>query len=103
MTEGLLLCSPLSCIISDMFIDKKENQILNNKNIKINILLRYVDDIFIIRIGNNNESIKLFHEYINNTHHHIKFTIELELNISINFLDLKPKNTTNLNIISTEN
>ena len=46
---------------------------------------RYVDDTFVIVKKNN---LKTFHEHLNNIEANIKFTLEIESNNSLPFLDV---------------
>ena len=48
---------------------------------------RYVDDILAIFLGTRRQ-LQIFLNFINNLHKNISFTLELEDNNSINFLDL---------------
>ena len=43
----------------------------------------------------NKRQIENFHKYINTIHHKLKFTLEIELNNSINFLGLTITKTNN--------
>ena len=54
----------------------------------------YVDDIILLYNGNKRQ-IENFRKYINTIHHKLKFTLEIELNNSINFLDLTITKTNN--------
>ncbi|XP_031346256.1 uncharacterized protein LOC116173113 [Photinus pyralis] len=87
MQDGLPMGSPISGILANIFIDHLENKIkllpeFNN----IAIWNRYVDDIFCIWTGTITE-LHQFHIDINNLSK-IKFTIEIEQNNKLNFLDL---------------
>lgn len=59
---------------------------LENYELKPKIWLRYVDDIFVIWPHGRDE-LNLFLNYLNSQHEKIKFTIELENNNSLPFLD----------------
>ena len=49
---------------------------------------RYVDDIFVIWAGDDMNKINEFHSHINKIHENINFTMELENNNNIKFLDI---------------
>ena len=49
---------------------------------------RYVDDILVCFTGTDRQ-LSIFLDFINNIHKNIQFTLEVETNNSINFLDLK--------------
>lgn len=101
MEQGLPMGSQLSPLLSNIFMDDIENKIFNNLNINRNKIIfwkRYVDDVLCIWKGTPIE-IKQFLEQINNIHKNIKFTMEMEIDNSINFLDLKIyKNLNNNNL-----
>nr|XP_022904588.1 uncharacterized protein LOC111416729 [Onthophagus taurus] len=94
--EGLPMGSPLSGLLSDIFLNSIENKILHKDNINNNnivLWLRYVDDILIIWDDDGFNLIDDFHKYINNLHKNHKFTIEIEKHKQLNFLDLTLVNT----------
>jgi hypothetical protein len=53
----------------------------------VKIWLRYVDDTFVV-IKDKNNADKIL-EFLNKQHKTLKFTMEKEVNKSINFLDVK--------------
>lgn len=86
--EGLIMGNPLSPLLADIFMNSMETTIHKHPLIKNFIFwYRYVDDIITCFIGTNRQ-LNHFLEFINSLHDNIKFTIELETNNSINFLDL---------------
>ena len=95
--DGLAMGSPLSPLLADAFMDMFENDhILNNNRFHnhITYYYRYVDDILILWSGSK-ERLTEFVDYINSIHSKIKFTLELENNKSLNFLDLTIRNVNN--------
>ena len=89
--KGLPMGMPLSGLLADIFLDSIESSLLNTPtDINKNIILwrRYVDDVFIIWEGDDMSEIQVFHDIINELHHNIKFTKEIEQNNNIKFLDL---------------
>lgn len=89
--EGLAMGSPLSGILAEIFLNNFENKHIwatkNRYKNKIIFFYRYVDDIIILFDGNSRQ-ITLFNNFVNNIHPNLKFTIELEQNNSLNFLDI---------------
>ncbi|XP_044760215.1 uncharacterized protein LOC123317673 [Coccinella septempunctata] len=78
--------SPLSSFLADRFLEKLEAYIMIRWRIIVR-WYRYVDDIFVILDGIPDDAHALLY-FINTLHPRIKFTLELEVNRSINFLDL---------------
>ena len=86
--EGLIMGNPLSPILAEIFMDNLEHKIHEHPLSKNFIYwYRYVDDILACFIGTDRQ-LNSFLNYINNLHQNIKFTIEIEQDHSINFLDL---------------
>lgn len=94
--NGLPMGSPLSPILSNIFMDRIDKQILANQTFKNQIIFykRYVDDIFCLFEGNDVE-LNLLKDFINSLHVKIKFTTEIEQNNKLNFLNLSITNTNN--------
>lgn len=100
MTDDLPMGAPNACLI---FMNHLEHQIFNSnqpitKHIKF--WRRYVDDSFSIWDGGI-DLLHVFHNFINNFHKNISFTLEIENNNTLNFLDLqitKHNNTFTYNI-----
>ncbi|XP_044755130.1 uncharacterized protein LOC123314082 [Coccinella septempunctata] len=84
--DGLAMGSPLSSFLADRFLEKLEAYITIRWRIIVR-WYRYVDDIFVILDGVPDDAHALL-DFINTLHPRIKFTLELEVNRSINFLDL---------------
>ncbi|XP_072384720.1 uncharacterized protein [Diabrotica undecimpunctata] len=89
--DGLAMGSPLSPILADIFLnDLESNKILNNNPFTnyIKFYSRYVDDTFIVW-GGSLDNLHSFLDYLNQLHHTIKFTLEIQDDSnSLNFLDL---------------
>ena len=81
--------SPLSPILANLCMEFVENEILNNcePTLKPVIWLRYVDDIFIIFKGTQ-EDFDRFFRYVNSILPSIKFTVEYENENKLSFLDV---------------
>ena len=86
-TEGAAMGSSLSPAIANLFMTYFENKALNNANRKPKLWLRYVDDIFVVWPHGKDE-LQAFLEYINSIHSRIQFTLELEQNNKLPFLDV---------------
>ena len=74
--DGLAMGSPLSATLANIFLCHHEKNWIENCPIEFRPKLyrRYVDDTFLI-FDNENQA-KLFHNYINNRHLKINFTID---------------------------
>lgn len=76
--------SPLSPILADIVLDDLETQCLGELNFDIPFFYRYVDDILTFLPKNKvDTTLAIF----NNYHLRMKFTLEVENNGTINFLD----------------
>ncbi|CAF1155458.1 unnamed protein product [Didymodactylos carnosus] len=76
---GVSMGSPLAPILANLFMKKLENEhilIPGNDRI-IKTWIRYVDDIFVILNGGENDALVLL-DTINQLHKQIKFTLEIE-------------------------
>jgi hypothetical protein len=96
--KGLAMGSPLSGILAEIFLNHLENKNLwndeNRYKDKIIFFYRYVDDIIILYDGNSRQ-VNIFNKFMNKIHPNMKFTLELEENNSLNFLDLTLKKSDN--------
>lgn len=82
--NGVSMGNPLSPMIAEIFMASFETS-LETKNLLPRFWTRYVDDV--LAIVKKNSTNAMLHT-INNQFQSIKFTIELEINKSIPFLDL---------------
>jgi len=82
---GSPMGSPLSPILADIVLDDLETSCIQKLDFNLHTYCRYVDDIFMI-IPATKLAIVL--DIFNNYHHRLKFTYELEVNDSLNFLDV---------------
>jgi len=92
-TFGTPMGSPLSPVIADIVMRDLENDCLRKLNFELTLYYRYVDDIV---LTSPVEKIDLILNTFNTYHKRLKFTIELEDNRSINFLDLRLTITNNI-------
>jgi len=83
-TFGTPMGSPLSPIMADLVLQDLEEFCLQKLNISLPIYFRYVDDII---LAAPREKVDLIFQIFNSYHPRLKFTIEMEENRSINFLD----------------
>ncbi|KAK5644291.1 hypothetical protein RI129_008136 [Pyrocoelia pectoralis] len=88
--------SPISGLLADIYVDHIEEQITQlPEYTHVSLWRRYVDDILCFWTGTMQELTKFF-EAINNISN-LKFTIETEINNSLNYLDLTlTRNTHNI-------
>ena len=83
--KGVPMGSSLSPIIAELVMNKIENIAINSFTNYIKIWKRFVDDTFVVL---NKNFIESFHEHLNNINGEIKFTIEIETNQKLSFLDV---------------
>lgn len=93
--DGLAMGSPLSPLLAELFMDNLESRIFENSPFKDKIVywFRYVDDIICLWKGSNRQ-LDHFLKYLNSLHNKIKFTIEVEQDNVLNFLDLRIDHST---------
>ena len=86
--DGVSMGNKLGPIISDIFMNHFETKHMPEL-LKLGVLywIRFVDDTFVVI--KNREQAEIILEFLNNQHKTIKFTMEKEVNGSINFLDVK--------------
>ena len=86
---GVAMGSPLSPILANLCMEFIESEILENcpAHLKPIVWLRYVDDIFIIFKGTE-EQFNEFFNYVNSFLPSIQFTVEYEVDHKIPFLDV---------------
>ena len=85
--DGVAMGSPLAPILADLFMNKMEQKLNRFSTNRPKIWLRYVDDVFCV-FEINVEKIHTFLERINKWHPNLRFTIELEQNKQLPFLDV---------------
>lgn len=83
--EGAAMGSPISSVIAQIVMEDLEENVINNLTFDLPFYQRYVDDSFaIIHKDHYPELLERF----NNYHPKLQFTIELEKNNRLNFLDM---------------
>ena len=88
--DGLAMGSPLSGLLANVYLNYYENSFIfsNNRfNASIVFYGRYVDDTFMIYNGTCHQ-IDMLHNYLNSVNSNMKFTLEVEDDGRLNFLDL---------------
>ena len=83
--HGTAMGTRMAPTYGNLFMGKIEKQALNRATMKPYVWWRYLDDIFMIWTGNEDE-LKEFIDYLNNLSPTIRFTSE-HLSTSIVFLD----------------
>ena len=84
---GMAMGSPLSPIMSNIYMENFEDEVINQSMSKPKMWLRYVDDTFVIW-PHGTEKLNQFLESLNNHAPSIKFTMEVESNKQLPFLDV---------------
>ena len=94
-TEGLGMGLPLGPTFANIFMSYHEVNWLKNcpATFKPELYKRYVDDTFLL--FRSPEHPKQFLDYLNNQHPNIKFTMELEEQNKLSFLDLNVEKSCN--------
>jgi hypothetical protein len=86
-TGGVAMGSPLSAVIANFFTEEFEERALNQATLKPTCWYRYVDDTFVIW-PHGKVSLTNFVEHLNGLHKNIQFTMEIEENGHLPFLDI---------------
>ena len=85
--DGMAMGSPLSPFVANIFMEDFEQTALSTSNLKPKIWFRYVDDTFVIW-QHGKDKLEEFLEHLNGLHERIQFTMELEQDNTIPFLDV---------------
>lgn len=89
-TSGAAMGSPISPIIANIFMEHFENEILKDAHLKLSTWFRYVDDTFVIW-SHDRETLPQFLTFLNSQRLNIQFTMEVEQNNQISFLNVLVK------------
>lgn len=95
--DGLPMGSPISPLLSEIFMANFEKVMFNTKNSLVRHIFhwnRYVDDVFCIWDGTDRNLDQFLH-FINSFNNNIQFTMERGHNNEINFLDVNVKKIEN--------
>jgi hypothetical protein len=79
--------SSLSPVVSGIFLDELELQALEASVVKLIIIKRYVDDMFAVW-PQDQSSVQSSLDHMNKQNPHIQFTLEVEKNNKLPFLDV---------------
>ncbi|CAF3954184.1 unnamed protein product, partial [Rotaria magnacalcarata] len=85
--NGVAMGSPLAPIIARLFMSNLEENIEKYKGKKPEVYYRYVDDIFMIINGTQKDILK-FRKFMNKLETSIKFTVEVQHDNNLPFLDV---------------
>ena len=85
--EGVPMGSPLSPVVTDIFMADFEEEAISTSSLKPSVWLRYVDDTFVIW-PHGRDTLDLFLEHLNSRDPSIQFTMEVEENGMLPFLDV---------------
>ncbi|XP_046400884.1 uncharacterized protein LOC124167130 [Ischnura elegans] len=89
-TVGAAMGSPLSPVVANLYMESFEKTALESYDKRPSLWLRYVDDTFVIW-PHGEEELKRFLNHLNSQHHAIQFTMELEKEHQLSFLDVLVK------------
>ena len=84
LTDGLAMGSPVSPAVANIFMTKLEEQALKTFERPPNTWHRFVDDVFSVILKND---VTALLQHLNNQHRAIQFTVEVEQNGRLPFLD----------------
>ena len=84
--DGVAMGSPLCPVLANIFMCHFEDSWLTNNQFRPSIWFRYVDDTF--SLFDSKDTASRFLDFLNSRHPNIKFTMELEENREIPFLDV---------------
>ncbi|CAB1353587.1 unnamed protein product, partial [Coregonus sp. 'balchen'] len=90
-TKGTVMGSTMAPNYANLYLGMLEKQVMLNPDLNpflsnILLILRYLDDIFVIYTGTQGELLE-FHAYLNSMNEHLHFTINYDLS-PIRFLDV---------------
>jgi hypothetical protein len=85
--RGTPMGSSLSPGVANLFMSDLEERLLQNARLKPAVWLRYMDDTFVVW-KHGREELDSFLNYLNTIHPSIKFTMEVESNDRLAFLDV---------------
>lgn len=86
-TEGAAMGSPLSPVAANLYMESYERRALDTAQLKPSIWYRYVDDVWAVW-PHGAETLTSFLDHLNGVHPNIKFTMEVEKDGSLPFLDV---------------
>jgi hypothetical protein len=85
--RGMAMGSSLSPVVSGIFLEELEARALETSVVKPKMLKRYVDDMFAVW-PQDQSPVQTFLDHMNKQNPHIQFTLEIEKNNKLPFLDV---------------
>lgn len=85
--HGAAMGSPLSPVVANIFMEAFESQALESAELKPKVWFRYVDDTFIVW-PHGKQTLSVFLDHLNRQHPDILFTMEIEQECALPFLDV---------------
>ena len=85
MKTGIIIGSPISPVIANIFMEHFEKEALRKTTKKSKVWFRYIDDTFVIW---KHEELHKFLIFLNNQHPNIYFIIDIKENGKLPFLDV---------------
>ncbi|XP_059055428.1 uncharacterized protein LOC131849377 [Achroia grisella] len=85
--DGVAMGSPVAPLVANIWMEHIETKILTLRPLEISLWKRYVDDVFCIFNGTQQQADEYL-KYLNSIHSKTKFTMELEKDRSLAFLDI---------------
>ncbi|GJQ73674.1 hypothetical protein Trydic_g14012 [Trypoxylus dichotomus] len=92
--SGAAMGSPLSPVIANIFTEASEHEAIESSRMKPKCWYRYVDDIFVIW-PHGPRTLEEFLQHINKQHVNVNFTMEIEEDGNLPFLDVLVEPTDN--------
>ncbi|XP_075923264.1 uncharacterized protein LOC142924610 [Petromyzon marinus] len=86
-TEGTPMGSPLSPVVANVFMEKFETDAIQTATLRPTLWKRYVDDTFVIW-PHGQPALDQFRDHINSIHPAIRFSMEVEKDGKLPFLDV---------------
>ncbi|XP_059049894.1 uncharacterized protein LOC131844916 [Achroia grisella] len=86
--EGVAMGSPVAPVVANLWMEKIDNLAISTTALPVKLWKRYVDDIFCILEGTETEVMQYL-SYLNSIHTKSKFTVEIEKERSLAYLDIK--------------
>lgn len=86
-TLGMAIGTKMAPAYANIFMDRLEQRLLSEAEIKLYLWFRYIDDIFMVWLGSESD-LRDFLNYINAAHETIKFTWNWSRE-GVNYLDVR--------------
>ncbi|GJQ79489.1 hypothetical protein Trydic_g16342 [Trypoxylus dichotomus] len=93
--SGVAMGSPLSSVIANIFMEAFEHEAIESSRMKPKCWYRYVDDTFVIW-PHAPRTLEEFLQHINRQHANVNFTMEIEEDGNLPFLDVLVERTDSL-------